>query len=135
MTREELHACEPVLAALKAAGVVESYAFTSRPWDRGVYVWCVHFVRATGLPFIFDEPFTESDVRDREALAYSRQQHSAAIEATLAQVKDAIIRDLAAVHRLQLLGKDVPIPNPVILSRVVIPLTDTAATFPVTTTP
>ncbi len=126
MTRDELNACEPVLAALKAAGVISHYSFSSPSAASDHGFWQVTFTRSDCLAAFWD-PFTECDVRDREALAYARQQHSAAIEATFALVKDRLLRDLAAVYHVRLLGKDLPIPDPVVISRIVIPLSPPAA--------
>jgi hypothetical protein len=137
MTSDDITRLTPLVADLQKRGVVATYATTSWPLPDKVefdsdynavavpqgYAHAFR-LRSHGLhqPLIIEQPFTEDELVRRLATAEARQNHGAAIEATYALSKDALIRDLASVYASRLLGRDLPVPSEVTIKDLRVPL-------------
>ena len=113
MTKDQLTQMEVVFAELEARGVhfqrsIHSSTSNGKPW----YAWMVKSARLKGdTPIAIHTPHTAEELLELESRLYARQQHGAAIYSVYEQSQDRLIADLAEVYRLQLLGKDIPVPE------------------------
>jgi hypothetical protein len=135
MTSDDITRLTPLVADLQKRGIVATYATTSWP-DGNTITQTEHganisprYTHAFRLrshalhqPLIIEQPFTEDELIRRLATAEARQNHGAAIEATYALSKDALIRDLASVYASRLLGKALPVPEEVVIKDLRVPL-------------
>lgn len=124
MTADDITRLTPLIEDLQARGIVATWSTTSWPLLKGTGYSHAFRLRSHGLvePLVIQQPFGEDDVINRLAAAQARENHSAAIEATYALSKDALLRDLANVYRARLLGKDCPVPSSVTIKDLVVPL-------------
>lgn len=130
MTSDDITSLTPLVESLQKRNIVATWATTSWPlpakreFDSDYNAVAVpqgytHAFRlrshALHQPLVIEQPFTEDELIRRLAAAEVRQIHGPAIEACFALSKDALIRDLASLYASRLLGKDLPVPNEVVI--------------------
>lgn len=128
MTSADITRLTPLVEELQRAKVISTYATTSFPWpgeDGEGHYEHGFWISSPGLAnrLLVTLPFTEDELVRRIAEATARQNHHTAITATLTQVGEGMLHDLATVYAHRLRGKDVPIPGMVTVLQVTVPLT------------
>lgn len=127
MTADDITRLTPLVEDLQARGIVATWSTTSWPMgglanrDRYEHAFQIRGHRTVQLT-VLTQLFTEDDVINALAATEARQNHGANVYAAYEMSREVLMRDLANVYRLRLLGKPVPVPSSVTIKDLVVPL-------------